>query len=450
MRGNATAHSAVTSKHLSRRLFPLGLLLASLSVAKRHRTIPDFYDERAGANLIQERFPWISTSLAAIKRWPGVCDWDELVILPPVAGFQHVTWDAMINTLWLIEESFKRGESVRKGKVSAINAFESVMDVKLGEVSQVLDALAAPGSWRNPMLHRCPLAVANGLAVRGLWNFSGISSWADANDLAVHLFAAKTLGDILAGNVPDKLEHAAHQGWFFMFHTIDTMRNELQCLLNEFDVPDGCRKEQFKRLRSVLTGALGENVDPCDLGSLTSGSSDIFQSLVKTPKRDAATYCEVGFHYGRSAVAALCAGLLVFSWDIGGILPEDGTVSRSSFAAGYLKGVFGDRFTITFGDSQTTLPLAAESLAGHKCDAVFIDGEHMELVVRQDFLNFVNVSAPDAVFIFDDCWRDSEPRWVVDWAARSLLFDLQEFGEDGLCILRRSERLLARQSFKRR
>merc|ERR1712187_519228 len=137
------------------------------------------------------------------------------------------------------------------------------------------------------------------------------------------------------------------------------------------------------------------------------GTMRSFLSIIKAQTNaSGSVYCEVGFRIGISSAIALCIPkTIVYSWDLG--LPP------SYVGFGFLKARFGSRFTLTTGSSNETLPRAHEVLGNRLCNVVFIDGDHTTSMIETDFNNFAKVSAPNAKFVFDDCWPGNRIHTLV-------------------------------------
>lgn len=106
-------------------------------------------------------------------------------------------------------------------------------------------------------------------------------------------------------------------------------------------------------------------------------------------------YCETGFNYGKSSMAALLAGFRVYSFDVQQHAYSDG-------AARIVDTIWPGLFTMTKGSSFDTLPKLAAENPDIKCDIISIDGMHTYDGVVNDFKNFQKMAAPRALVLIDD------------------------------------------------
>lgn len=114
--------------------------------------------------------------------------------------------------------------------------------------------------------------------------------------------------------------------------------------------------------------------------------------------------CEIGFNAGHSAVLLLSSNpkARLFEFDLG-------KMDYSAAATDFVRRTFGDRFSITFGNSTVTLPAFAEANPDMKCDLMIVDGGHQFGVSRADIANFQALANPSRhLLIVDDtrCTRE--------------------------------------------
>lgn len=133
------------------------------------------------------------------------------------------------------------------------------------------------------------------------------------------------------------------------------------------------------------------------------------------------SYCEVGFNGGHSAVAMLLANprLVVHSFDLM-MWPY------SEPAVSLVTRMFGQRFKIHRGDSGKTVP-SFTSILPHRCDVVFVDGDHSRGGTTRDLLNMRQAASPSAIGVADDI--NSLPGAALeDLAARGSVEVLESYG----------------------
>lgn len=359
----------------------------------------------------------------------------------PIQPGLNVSWESLQTIYSEMERWY--GDTRSSEQSSAPHtaaAFEKYLHLKPGQLVGVLDLLLGVRQQRNRMLRVCPFAILSAFIVHARFNFDGITSPRDAEKIIAGLVATDKLTRLFRTDV------LMPQGWSLTVFTSESIRVELLCRINEFHMPylSNESKAHMLGLRSVVKEIVGYDViydnRVCGGHGLHSGAMHTLQSLI-TNESASNTYCEVGFSWGASALIALTKsiGMQVFSWELGA-----GAVGAAYASAGYLKGLFGDRFHITFGDSRLTLPQGHHVLDGRLCDTVFIDGDHDVATVKEDLFNFMRISAPHTVYILDDCWHElSTGRWndsiydFVSVAARSRFFENDFLAtDDGHCILR--------------
>lgn len=108
----------------------------------------------------------------------------------------------------------------------------------------------------------------------------------------------------------------------------------------------------------------------------------------------------------------------VYSFDIG-----EHTCTR--IMAERLKQRFGDRFTITFGDSTKTLPQFHTDHPEIKCDLVIADGGHSPAITSSDLETMYKMVAP-LNFVFMDNHPDKY-KLGVSWESLKRKGILLEF-----------------------
>ena len=113
--------------------------------------------------------------------------------------------------------------------------------------------------------------------------------------------------------------------------------------------------------------------------------------------------CETGFNGGHSAMLFMAfynkegnEHVYYYGWD----LKKFGSASPT---ADKMKEIYGDHFTITWGNSRETLKEANYVLQGQLCDIVVVDGDHSGEGVEHDLMNFLKVARPGTVVFSDDC-----------------------------------------------
>jgi len=120
---------------------------------------------------------------------------------------------------------------------------------------------------------------------------------------------------------------------------------------------------------------------------------------------------EIGFNAGHSAVLMLSANprLKLTCFDIN-------HHRYTKPCADFVKQVFGDRFTIVYGDSTVTVPKYAHE---QQYDAVHIDGGHSLEIATKDWDNTYGLVRDGGLIVFDDTqvpWLDQLVRQKVDSA----------------------------------
>ena len=139
-------------------------------------------------------------------------------------------------------------------------------------------------------------------------------------------------------------------------------------------------------------------------------------NLVRRPH--VKTYCEIGFNGGHSAVAMLLANpnLHVHSFDLMGW-------GYSNETSRLLRTMFGRRLTMHRGDSTITVPAWAEETP-HRCDVLFVDGDHSVRGATIDMKNMRQAAAPNAMAVADDI--NSDPGRALEALAKDGSIDVLE------------------------
>lgn len=110
------------------------------------------------------------------------------------------------------------------------------------------------------------------------------------------------------------------------------------------------------------------------------------------------TICETGFGAGHSAMLFLLANpdAEVYSFGLGNE-PYSNTSEK------FLHRKFGDRFTLTRGDSTKSLPSFMHKHPGVRCDLVLVDGAYDKATVHSDIQNFRQIanSMNQVLFVMD-------------------------------------------------
>lgn len=110
------------------------------------------------------------------------------------------------------------------------------------------------------------------------------------------------------------------------------------------------------------------------------------------------TICETGFGAGHSAMLFLLANpkaeVYSFGW---------GNHSYTKASERFLHHKFGDRFTLTRGDSRKTLPFFRHMHPGVQCDLVFVDGSYDAGSSHADIRNLRRMTNPvnQVLFVMD-------------------------------------------------
>ena len=108
-------------------------------------------------------------------------------------------------------------------------------------------------------------------------------------------------------------------------------------------------------------------------------------------------------------VAEFNAGHSSFLWlnsrkDIKVYSFDKGQHTYTKPMADFLKGMFLERFVVTFGDFRKTLPKFHEENPNIVCDLIFIDGGHVDNIPLKDIQNFhkmLDLDAPHLILIDD-------------------------------------------------
>lgn len=130
----------------------------------------------------------------------------------------------------------------------------------------------------------------------------------------------------------------------------------------------------------------------------------VLQALARIPCVH--TICELGFNSGHSAALWLAADPdnFVVTFDL---LLHD----YASAAQAFLSTKFPGRLALVAGDSKSTVPGYAGSIAGSghtRCDLILVDGNHFGDHPIHDLRNFRAMANPDFhVLIMDDVSCDS-------------------------------------------
>lgn len=118
-------------------------------------------------------------------------------------------------------------------------------------------------------------------------------------------------------------------------------------------------------------------------------------------KESVKTICETGFNRGFSSLLWLVSNpsAKVYSFDIG---KRPVTKSAEFLARSFVDSKGGPRFTLTIGDSETTLLDFRAKNPKVECDLVFVDGGHSERTALADITNFAAMSRVNSTLIVDD------------------------------------------------
>ena len=113
------------------------------------------------------------------------------------------------------------------------------------------------------------------------------------------------------------------------------------------------------------------------------------------------TYCETGFNYGKSAMAALLAGYKVYSFDVQ-------QHAYSERAANLMEIIWPNKFVMTKGSSFDTIPGFHERNPNVKCNVLSIDGLHTMEGVMRDTKNLKAFSEQGSLVFIDDIGKTCE------------------------------------------
>lgn len=120
----------------------------------------------------------------------------------------------------------------------------------------------------------------------------------------------------------------------------------------------------------------------------------------QNPSNQVPVYCETGFNFGKSALAALLAGYKVYSFDVQ-------QHAYSERAASLISTIFPGKFTMTKGNSFETVPkFVGENKNTVSCNVLSIDGLHSYGGVMKDFANFQPITSNNALIFIDDIGPD--------------------------------------------
>jgi hypothetical protein len=123
-------------------------------------------------------------------------------------------------------------------------------------------------------------------------------------------------------------------------------------------------------------------------------AAHLVESGVKEP-----VYCETGFNFGKSAMAASLAGYRVYSFDLQ-------RHAYSDKAAQLVDIIWPGKFTITKGSSFDTVPSFHKNHPDVICDVLTVDGLHTYEGVMKDFKNFAKMGRDGASVFIDDIGPD--------------------------------------------
>jgi len=117
--------------------------------------------------------------------------------------------------------------------------------------------------------------------------------------------------------------------------------------------------------------------------------------------------CEVGFNAGHSTAIFLNANprAKVWSWDLGQF---DYTLRQVELA----KQLFPERFHMTLGPSQSSIPEFHEMNPEVKCDVFSVDGDHSTEGTYEDLKNFQKMANCRNWVLMDDAgWNSTNTAW---------------------------------------
>lgn len=163
-----------------------------------------------------------------------------------------------------------------------------------------------------------------------------------------------------------------------------------------------CRRK-LDMLKDYLAHDHGSD-DPDLKGGTTESEFDGLYDVVSHAE-DAKTICQVGFTWGASALAFLCAsppGTHLITFDMG-VHPK----FKQALNWINTQPPFKGRHHVIVGNTMNTLPQAATTktswMHDRKCDIVFHDGAHTKDVVYADIKNLRPLASPEALLLVDDC-----------------------------------------------
>jgi hypothetical protein len=147
----------------------------------------------------------------------------------------------------------------------------------------------------------------------------------------------------------------------------------------------------------------------------TQRYTETIRHIIQQKKRQSlkrVNICETGFNGGHSAMLFMAfqddepdVDVYYYGWD----LKE---VGSSLPVATKMEQIYGDKFTITWGDSKETLQRLAATLKDQRCDMIIVDGEHSKIGVRSDLKYLLEFATPGATVFGDDCapYKRTVPR----------------------------------------
>ncbi|CEM00687.1 unnamed protein product [Vitrella brassicaformis CCMP3155] len=119
------------------------------------------------------------------------------------------------------------------------------------------------------------------------------------------------------------------------------------------------------------------------------------------------TIYETGFNGGHSSAIFLTANptARVISFDIGQHPYTQGN-------AGVLRGLYGERFQVVWGDSRNSIPYMQRMMPQLRCDLFSVDGSHSFEGALGDLLNFHRMASCRNWILMDDAgWRSVNRAW---------------------------------------
>lgn len=167
----------------------------------------------------------------------------------------------------------------------------------------------------------------------------------------------------------------------------------------------GALLADFEKLEKVILDS-GWNNETAD-GNIFEDGHGITMGLYDQFVVSGTTVCETGFGGGHGALYSIliCHDCHIYVFD-------DGGRPYAKPVAQYLETKYPGRLTVTWGDSNQTLPKFQEKYPGVTCDFVMIDGGRSYDMAKADTVNFAKVVTSGSTPVLQhDCpvpgWNDT-------------------------------------------